>query len=238
MRKVLVLMGDGINSENELARAFSEQGAQVEKIHVNELLHNPRLLMKYGLLALPGGFSFGDEIRSGKILAEKLKDLLIAELKEFLAQGGRIIGICNGLQVLAQLGVFDWGSGERSFTLAENSHGKFQDKWVKLEISPEAQFRSAWFKNLSGALYLPVRHGEGRIIKKRELSLPFVPLNYENDINGSYQQSAGVLNSDGSVFGLMPHPEVATQKFLYPFKKEVAQNVEKIHTLFSNGLKD
>ena len=238
MRKVLVLMGDGINSENELARAFREEGALVDKLHVNELLHNPHLLMKYGLLALPGGFSFGDEIRSGKILAEKLKDLLITELKEFLNQGGRVIGICNGFQVLAQLGVFDWGSGERSFTLGENSHGKFMDKWVKLEISPEAQYRSAWFKDLSGALYLPVRHGEGRIVKNLEANLPFVPLNYESDINGSYQQSAGVLSPDGSVFGLMPHPEVATQEFLYPFRKDVAQNVEKIHTLFRNGLKD
>lgn len=238
MRKVLVLMGDGINSENELARAFSEQGAEVTKLHVNELLHNPHLLMKYGLLALPGGFSFGDEIRSGKILAEKLKDLLISELKEFLHHGGRVIGICNGFQVLAQLGVFDWGSGERSFTLAENSHGKFIDKWVKLEISPEAQFRSAWFKDLTGSLYLPVRHGEGKIVINPEHSLPFVPLNYEGDINGSYQQSAGVLNSNGSVFGLMPHPEVATQEFLYPFKKDVIRNVEKIHTLFRNGLKD
>lgn len=238
MRKVLVLMGDGINSENELARAFSDQGGQVDKLHVNELLHNPHLLMNYGLLALPGGFSFGDEIRSGKILAEKLKDLLITELKAFLSQGGRVLGICNGFQVLAQLGVFDWESDKRSFTLAENSQGKFMDKWVKLEISPEAQFQSAWFKDLTGSLYLPVRHGEGRIVKDQELNLPFVPLYYETDINGSYQQSAGVLSKDGAVFGLMPHPEVATQEFLYPFKKNAAENVEKIHTLFRNGLKD
>jgi phosphoribosylformylglycinamidine (FGAM) synthase-like amidotransferase family enzyme len=238
MRKVLVLMGDGINSENELARAFNEQGAFVDKLHVNELLHNPHLLLHYGLLALPGGFSFGDEIRSGKILAEKLKDLLISELKVFLSQGGRVIGICNGFQVLAQLGVFDWGTEKRSFTLAENSHGKFMDKWVKLEISPEAQFRSPWFKDLNGPLYLPVRHGEGRIVKDKDMSLPFVPLNYEADINGSYQQSAGVLNRDGSVFGLMPHPEVATQEFLYPFRNQAAENVEKIHTLFKNGLND
>lgn len=236
MRKVLVLMGDGINSENELALAFSQQGASVDKVHVNELLKNPRLLMRYGLLALPGGFSFGDEIRSGKILAEKLKDILTAELTEFLNAGGRVIGICNGFQVLSQLGAFDWQSKKRSFTLAENAEGKFIDKWVKLEISPEAESRSPWFKNLQGSLYLPVRHGEGRIVKQENLNLPFVPLSYENDVNGSYQRSAGVLSEDGAIFGLMPHPEVATQSFLYPFTDGVSQNVKKIHQLFQNGL--
>jgi putative intracellular protease/amidase len=116
MRKVLVLSGDGINSERELGRGFSDQGAEVTYQHVNELLKNPATLKNYQLLAIPGGFSFGDELRSGKILAEKLRDTLSEVLTQFLKDDGRVIGICNGFQVLAQLGVFDWETGERIFT--------------------------------------------------------------------------------------------------------------------------
>jgi phosphoribosylformylglycinamidine synthase subunit PurQ / glutaminase len=236
MRQVLVLMGDGINAENELARAFSDEGAIVHKYHVNELLKNPKLLNNYGLLALPGGFSFGDELRSGKILAEKLRDTLSDALTSFLNKDGRVIGICNGFQVLAQLGAFDWGTHQRSFTLAKNNHGTFMNKWVKLDIHPEAQTRSPWFKNLSGELYLPVRHGEGRIVKSSSMELPFAPLQYEDDINGSFNRFASVLSADGKIFGLMPHPEVATHSFLYPFKHGREENVRKIKLLFKNGL--
>lgn len=236
MRNVLVLMGDGINSENELARAFTEQGAKVDKVHVNQILQAPKKLLDYGVLALPGGFSFGDELRSGKILAEKVRDTLSESLTEFLKKDGRVIGICNGFQVLAQLGAFDWGKNERSFTLAENNHRTFQDKWVKLVINPEARSRSPWFRDLTGDLYLPCRHREGRIVKSDKLDVPFAPLQYEEDVNGSHNRIAGVVSENGQIFGLMPHPEVATQTFLYPFKEGREENVRKIHTLFKNGL--
>ena len=237
MRRVLVLMGDGINSENELAQAFSEHGAKVDKQHVNKLLQNPNFLNNYDLLALPGGFSFGDELRSGKILAEKMKNVLTEGLTEFLRRDGRVIGICNGFQVLAQLGAFDWEKKERSFTLAENNHGKFMNRWVRLHIASHSSEKSPWFKNLDGELYLPVRHREGRIIRSEKIELPFAPLHYEEDINGSHQRIAGVVGRDGQVFGLMPHPEVATKEFLYPFKEDRMENVKKIHQLFKNGLK-
>jgi phosphoribosylformylglycinamidine synthase subunit PurQ / glutaminase len=236
MRNVLVLMGDGINSENELARAFTDAGASVHKLHVNQLLKDPSVLRSYGVLALPGGFSFGDELRSGKILAEKVKDILSQELTKFLAADGRVIGICNGFQVLAQLGAFDWATHRRSFTLAHNNHGTFQDRWVRMEISPDAQAKSPWFKGLSGELLLPVRHGEGRIVRDEAIELPFSPLRYETDINGSYDRCAGLLSADGRIFGLMPHPEVATHAFLHPFREGVEANVIKVRTLFKNGI--
>lgn len=228
MRNVLVLMGDGINSENELALAFSRQGATVTKMHVNDLLSNPEQLMNYKLLAIPGGFSFGDEIRSGKILAEKMRGTLGEVLKKFRNNDGRIIGICNGFQVLAQLGLFD--DGDRSFTLAENDHGTFMDKWTKLTITNN---NSPWFKNLSGDIFLPVRHKEGRIIAKGELN---PVLRYENDINGSFDKIAGLTDKTGKVFGLMPHPEVACHSFLHPFKAGAEENAKRIQQLFINGL--
>ena len=238
MRKVLVLCGDGINSERELGRAFSEVGATVDFVHVNTLLRDTKLLKAYELLALPGGFSFGDELRSGKILAEKLRDSLGEALTEFLRSDGRVIGICNGFQVLAQLGVFDWETKERSFTLAENTHGEFMDRWVRLTISSKARTLSPWFKDMEGSLFLPVRHKEGRIVPNtRNIRLPFGPLQYEEDVNGSHERLAGVVNATGQVFGLMPHPEVATRSFLHPFREGAEENAKKVQTIFKNGLK-
>jgi phosphoribosylformylglycinamidine synthase subunit PurQ / glutaminase len=208
----------------------------VTNVHVNEFLSNPLMLQKFGVLGIPGGFSFGDELKSGKILAEKLRDTLIEGLSTFVKGGGRIIGICNGFQVLAQLGAFDHNFATRSFTLSENDHGTFMDKWTTLDISKEASEKSPWFKNLEGKILLPVRHKEGRIVPTENMSLPFGPLSYTQDINGSHQRLAGVVDSTGQIFGLMPHPEVATQNFLYPFREGVAENVLKIQTLFKNGI--
>lgn len=230
MRKVLVLTGDGINSENELALAFQRHGSLVHKVHVNELLNNPSSLKSYELLALPGGFSFGDEIRSGKILAEKMREKLADVLKEFRERDGRIIGICNGFQVLSQLGIFD--EKERSFTLAENSHGRFMDKWTCLTITDNTS--SPWFRNLSGEIMLPVRHKEGRIIAPAK-TLNSV-LRYNDNINGSFENIAGVTDMTGNVLGLMPHPEVACEAFLHPFKDGSLENARKVQQLFINGL--
>lgn len=232
MRKVLVLMGDGINSENELALAFTRVGGAVTKLHVNELMKNPDKLSHYQLLALPGGFSFGDEIRSGKILAEKMRDVLTEALTKFRANDGRIIGICNGFQVLAQLGAFD-EEANRSFTLAENSHGKFMDKWTRLSLSESG---SPWMKNLSGEIFLPVRHKEGRIVARTDNTQLNSALIYESDINGSFNRIAGVFDKTGNVFGLMPHPEVATRSFLHPFQEGATENAGKVEQIFINGL--
>lgn len=234
MRNVIILTGDGINSENELARAFSSQGARVDKVHVNVFLKNPKILQDYGLLGIPGGFSFGDELKSGKILGEKLRDTLLDGLSLFLQNKGRIIGICNGFQVLAQLGAFDKNFATRSFTLSENDHGTFMDKWTTLDIEKGAAQLSPWFKNLEGRIFLPVRHKEGRVVPNGQL--PQTAMTYHQDINGSHQRIAGLLDSTGQVFGLMPHPEVATQSFLYPFHEGVVENVHKINTLFKNGI--
>ena len=232
MRNVLVLMGDGINSENELALAFFRNGAKTTKLHINELLRNPKKLLDYQLLAIPGGFSFGDEIRSGKILAEKMRDILSDALSEFRQKDGRIIGICNGFQVLAQLGAFD-DNQNRSFTLAENNHGEFMDKWTRLTVTKN---NSPWMRDLSGEIYLPVRHKEGRIVTRA----PGVELNsaltYDTDINGSHNRIAGVFDKSGNVFGLMPHPEVATQSFLHPMRDVAEANAKKVQQIFINGL--
>src|SRR5688572_12137534 len=106
-KKALIITGDGINCERETARAFEEAGAHSEIIHINSLLKNPKQLLDAQIFAVPGGFSFGDELKSGKILAEKMRESLMETFVSFTRRGGLTIGVCNGFQILIQLGAFE-----------------------------------------------------------------------------------------------------------------------------------
>lgn len=240
MKKVLVLSGDGINCERESARAFEAAGGKSHIIHINELLAQPSLLLDFSILCIPGGFSFGDELRSGKILAEKIRAELGDVFEKFTKNGGLTIGICNGFQVLMQLGAFTGLKHTRTATLTTNNHGQFLDRWVELEIHPSAQ-RSPWFKGIVGRVQLPIRHKEGRIVlhdltKAEEFSFP---LRYVDDVNGSVFQSAAMLDSTGQILGLMPHPEAATEAFLNPMAMQEAEfNASQIRKIFENVIQN
>ncbi len=239
--EVLVLSGDGMNCERESARAFSESGANTRVLHVNELLNEPSQLLQYSVLCIPGGFSFGDELRSGKILAEKLRVHVLPAFREFIRKGGLAIGICNGFQVLIQLGVFGKVDSVREVTLATNDHGTFLNQWVELEMTDDAK-GSPWFQGMSGKLLLPMRHKEGRIVLKDEqFASEFrFPLRYVNDVNGSFRQSAAMLDPSGQVLGIMPHPEAATHSFLnaLPHSEISAEsNAAQVRRLFENAIK-
>ncbi len=212
--KTLILTGEGINCENETAHAFSSVGSEVELVHVSDFL-KLESLDPYDILAFPGGFSYGDEIRSGKILAEKIKLKQQKNIEKFISDKKPIIGICNGFQILAQLGVFN-ESGP--ITLAENNHGKFINFWVEMDVKNQ---NSLWLQNLPNKLFMPVRHKEGRIIGTPNLEQ--MALAYKLDINGSYQSCAAMTNKAGNVFGLMPHPEAAIHEFLLPHSPEKSQ---------------
>ena len=239
-QKVLILTGDGINCERESARAFADAGGDPTLLHVNELLKEPAQLLNYSVLCVPGGFSFGDELRSGKILAEKMREHLSAYFQKFTESGGLTLGICNGFQVLVQLGVFETASEKRTVTLATNDHGKFMNQWVELEISEDAQ-RSPWFKGMSGKLLLPMRHKEGRIVVKRiDSTLPYrIPLRYSSDVNGSYQRAAALLDQSGQILGIMPHPEAATHVFLNSLhhpEVSAEENAVLVRKIFTNAV--
>lgn len=221
--KVMVLSGEGINCETETSLAFAKAGALADIVHIQEWKKNPKLIFDYQVLALPGGFSYGDELHSGQILALDMKYSVGKELNEFIKKKGLIIGICNGFQILMKLGVFEPASGERKMTLFHNESFKFQDRWVRCEF-PES--KCIWTKGLK-TLSLPVRHGEGRILIDgtiEEQSRYFeiiksqgqVALTYTEDINGSYNRVAGLTDPTGQIFGLMPHPEAALEPYLYP----------------------
>lgn len=219
MIKALVLTGDGINCEAETAFALEQAGAQSDIVHINTLIDTPGALERYQILALPGGFSFGDEVSSGKILAVKLKYLLGEALDRFIERGNLVIGVCNGFQALVKLGVLPKTALRRQqVTLTHNRQRRFINRWVQLNANPESLF----FKGLE-RLMLPIRHGEGRLMvppdeaEAMETAIsPHVALTYAEDVNGSFLQIAGLINEQGNVLGLMPHPEAFVRWTQHP----------------------
>lgn len=197
-------------------------------------MERPSELLEHQGLALPGGFSFGDELGSGQILAMKLRHGLSQELARFTQEHRPIIGICNGMQVLVKLGLLPRGQlKQEEATMASNAGGSFQDRWVRVEVDPTSvchwtRWRLEDFSRWSreGRLQLPIRHGEGRVLP-RSPELPetwasqgLVALRYLEDVNGSAGRIAGLTDPSGTVLGLMPHPEAATRMALWPVREE------------------
>ena len=211
--KTLILRAAGTNCDAEAAWAFERAGCDVELLHVNRLLENPAELDRFSILAVPGGFSYGDDIAAGKILANQIAHRLLEPLKRFVESGRPIIGICNGFQVLVKTSLQPGplaGRTGQTCTLTNNSSGRFTDRWVKLAGRGG---KCIWTAGVS-AIELPIAHGEGRFVPaddsvRRELwDRGQVALVYDQDNpNGSADDIAGVCDSTGLVFGLMPHPE-------------------------------
>lgn len=216
MIKALVLAGDGINCEQEMAFAARKAGFMVDITHINDLIHKrfsqDDLKREYTALFLPGGFSFGDHLGSGRVLALKLTKRLNWDLENYANNGGVVLGVCNGFQALIAMGVF----GEK-VSITHNIQNKFLNRWVGLKKS---SLPNIFLKNMN-EMYLPVRHGEGRLLFDSSVdvfnSSDFkITLQYNEDVNGSTQQIAGLTNSNGRIFGLMPHPEAAIRKTQNP----------------------
>ena len=234
--RALVLLGDGINCERETALALTHSGADARVIHINDLLAEPKLMRNYDLLAIPGGFSFGDELGSGKLLSLKIKKGLMSEFEYFVKERKPIIGICNGFQVLVKLGLLrESKSGER-LSLMANESGSFINSWADLIVEENTKCKWINAKKLSG-LSLPIRHGEGNLTARQGMNPDVlksleesgnIVLRYKEDVNGSLGQIAGICSDDGLIFGLMPHPEAnyfkATSKRQHindsPFEKD------------------
>lgn len=212
---VLVLGGDGVNCETETAFIFDSLGAKSTIATANALLANPDQLFEYDILALPGGFSFGDEIRSGQVLALKLSKIR-PQIEQFIAHKKLIIGICNGMQVLTNLKLVK-GS------MRENIHGKFQNFWVKINVLDSP---CVWTKGLPATIELPIRHKEGNFQLATQEDINFVQKNnlvaleYLEDVNGAMFKTAGITDPSGQILALMPHPEAATDPKLNPLSNQ------------------
>lgn len=210
--KALVLMGDGINCEFETAHALRLAGFNPELIHVSHLIEAPSVLDHCSFLVLPGGFSFGDEIESGKVLAIKLQERVRQRLEKFIDSGRLVLGICNGFQALVQMGLLPESTkdGKNTVSLLSNENHHFINTWVELTVPASSRTSSNGFFEGLNHFQLPIRHGEGRLGVPSALQkdiLAHSALVYDNDVNGSFEKIAALKNSRGNVLGMMPHPE-------------------------------
>jgi phosphoribosylformylglycinamidine synthase len=224
--KALILKTAGTNCDYETQAAFELCGATPYVVHINSLIEKKGKIFEYDILVFPGGFSYGDDIASGKILANEIKNKLGDEVKEFSLSGNPVIGICNGFQVLVKMGLLpDPELFEQISTLSYNDSDKFECRWVYLKTEKKIRNESSciWTKTLPDVITLPVAHGEGKFISINDNLLE--KLNKNNQIvfrystkdgetpkyplapNGSVEQIAGICNIKGNVFGVMPHPE-------------------------------
>ncbi len=216
--KTCIITGFGINSDRDLADAFSMAGSETELLHINDLIAKPSHLDDFQILGFPGGFSFGDHLGSGLVFAHLFKKHLKDSLQKFVDNGNLIIGICNGFQVLVKMGVLPNinGTWKPEVTLVHNDCGTFIDDWVRLEVKKDS--RCAWLKNID-SIELPIRHGEGRFITENEKIMNYITENNLDVLkysgwnpNGSAENIAGITDKTGRILGLMPHPEA----FIHP----------------------
>lgn len=232
--KILILAGLGLNCEEETKFVFDTVGGEATIVHLNDFIEKPSILKNFQILAVPGGFSFGDDMGSGKAYAGKLMNHASQEIHEFLKRDTLMIGICNGFQILTQAGILPGG-------LSFNSGGRYLDRWVDLKVVG----KSPWTKGIK-TLSLPIAHGEGRYIKAKntEVSLKYTKgsmCEYQNlsaNPNGAEDNIAGVMSYEGRVLGLMPHPERGfffTQRPDFTLEKEKLVRAGKKLPTYSDG---
>jgi phosphoribosylformylglycinamidine synthase len=257
----------------ETEYALELAGAQADRVHVNRAIEDKTLLDRYHILVFPGGFSYGDDVAAGKILANQVVHHLSDPLRKFIDDGKLVLGICNGFQVLVKMGVLPGGSekgrsglcssaeslssvslkngqaepsADRAWepfrqadvTITCNDSGKYEDRWVYLApqtsrcvfIEPERQ------------IYLPVAHGEGKVVTKNEetlsrlksegcIAFKYVDANgeegpYPINPNGSMESIAGLTDSTGRVLGLMPHPERYVRRTQHPHWSRLSEDLD------------
>jgi len=218
----LVIRTAGTNCDQELLRAFQMAGATAKSIHLDTLCADPSILQSFDLIGFPGGFSYGDDISSGRIKAMHARQHLLPQLKAAVDRGTPIIGICNGFQVLVQLGLLPGDTDQPTLALCQNEQGRFIDDWSVMEVNHNSN--CVWTRGLKAfddpeVCRFPHAHAEGRLVlaDSYDIDPNRVPLRYQTNINGSHDRIAGVCDPTGLVFGLMPHPERMLDWNRHPF---------------------
>lgn len=221
--KVLIFSGYGLNCEEETKFAFDLAGGNAEIVHINDLIDGIKKINDYQILAVPGGFSYGDDTGSGNAFAGKIRNHLWDDVQKFVVGGGMIIGICNGFQVLTRLGLLpalNKKYGQQQVELLHNKTPRYLTRWVDLKV----ENNSPWLKGIK-KFSAAIAHGEGRfyadkktleeIKKKKLVALRYVKgeicdyQNLEANPNGAINDIAGITDETGRILGLMPHPERA-----------------------------
>lgn len=228
--KVLILRAAGTNCDLETANAFKFVGGNPELVHIHALKAGKARLMDYAILVIPGGFSYGDDVGAGKILANQVR-LYLKELRNFVRFGRPVLGICNGFQTLVKTGILPASNTcEQTAGFTANDSGRFEARWVHLRINTQSS--CLFFKGLPEMIELPVAHGEGKLVlksprqleelkKNKSIALQYVSddgklSGYPHNPNGSLFNIAGLSNPEGNCLGLMPHPERFTAIHHHP----------------------
>ncbi len=220
--RAIVLRAAGINCDMETEHALELAGAKAERVHINRIIEDKNMLDEYQIIVFPGGFSYGDDVAAGKILANQVVHHLREPLEKFIDDGKLVLGICNGFQVLVKTGILP-GNGsanhQEEVTITDNDSGKFEDRWVYL--APQTE--KCIFIEPGRQIYLPIAHAEGKVVTKDaatlenlksagQVAFKYVDKNgnegdYPINPNGSMESIAGLTDTTGRVMGLMPHPE-------------------------------
>ncbi|HAH07332.1 MAG TPA: phosphoribosylformylglycinamidine synthase I [Elusimicrobia bacterium] len=228
--KALILRAAGTNCDVETAVAFKMVGATAVTAHIDEVKQGRVRLMDHDILVFPGGFTYGDDISAGKVLANELKAHL-RELRGFIRSGRPVLGICNGFQVLVKCGLLpQTPSNEQTASLSFNDSNRFEARWVRLRINLQSQ--SLFIRGLPEIIELPVAHGEGKFVvkspkvlehlkKTRAILMQYVNeegkfAGYPYNPNGSLFNIAAITNPEGNCLGLMPHPERFITRWHHP----------------------
>ncbi len=241
--KVIVTTGYGTNCEMEMAHACKKAGAdQVDIVHLSDLLDGSIRLTDYHFLNLPGGFLDGDNLGAAQAGAHRLRyakvkdseERLIDQIHKFISQGGLILGVCNGFQLMVKTGLLpglDNDYQRRVVSLTYNDSGRFEDRWVTCKINRNSP--CVFTKDIE-YIELPVRHGEGKFVtidenimnrldKENLICFQYIDpesgmptQQYPLNPNGSQRAIAGICDPTGRLMGLMPHPEAFSHRTNHP----------------------
>ena len=254
---VAILTGFGLNCERETAFVFEKAGANIEYVHINDIILGAKKLSDYQILAFIGGFAFGDHIASGRVLAIKFKYKLYDQLMEYISKDNLIIGICNGSQTLVKLGILPGNpefKHQQVASLTHNDNPGYRDDWVMLKANKNSP--CVFTKDID-YIEVPIRHGEGKFVcnenvlstlkANNQVVFQYVhPISLEPTMdfpynpNGSIDAIAGICSPDGRIFGLMPHPEAFHTNYNHPLwyvgKKDIFSSGMGMK-IFENAIK-
>src|SRR6185312_145528 len=265
--RALILRAPGLNRDYDLAHACRLAGFESDLVHINRLIKEPARLLEYHLLGIPGGFSYGDDLGAGTLLAKNISVHLSKELQQFVDEGRLVLGICNGFQTLVRAGLLPgaWADSESvaAATLTDNASAQFECRWVS--VAPQADL-CVFTRGIQGVIEMPVAHGEGQFVLANQSELarlqasgqaalvytinarsaspsPTAPslsaqeVAYPANPNGSPGNIAGVCNARGTVFGLMPHPENFIHAIQHPQRRDGTEGPGDGLLLFQNAYK-
>jgi phosphoribosylformylglycinamidine synthase subunit PurQ / glutaminase len=253
--RALILTGYGINCEEETAYAFTKAGAVSSIYHVNEIIKSPDILINYQIFAFPGGFAYGDDTGAGKAMANKIRNNLSAEFRAFIERDTLTLGICNGFQVISNLGILPAVNGilkKAEISLEYNKTFRYECRWVDLNITDSPSVFTKGIKRLR----VPVAHGEGNFFANKEIlrnieKHGLVAMRYAKpdgnpaggefpcNPNGSINDIAAICDKSGRIMGMMPHPErntLFTHRDDWTYLKEKAKRKGKTPPKESEGL--